>query len=115
MHPQAREARMKDYEKNPDRMPVFMEEKSGFKMYPLKALNMIKTTDKIEFVSPDVCSKVAEEGSWFLVDPETCAVMNWVCDSHPCMLYTNYNLQDGTLIRIEDPEYKEGEFRDTGR
>ena len=84
-------------------------------MYNIKALNMIKAGDPLEFVSPDtVCVKALPE-EWLLVDPEDGTLRQWVCDGHPCLLYTKYPLQNGTLVRIFDPEYVSGEIRDTGR
>ncbi len=115
MHPAAREARLKDYEIHPDRRIIGFEKKPGWKMYECLALNKIQTSDDIEFVSPDFCSLVVKAGDWQLVNPETGLLLNWVCDSHPCVLYTNVDLPDGTLLRTLDPDYVEGKIRDTGR
>ena len=49
------------------------------------------------------------------VNPETGEIYNWVCDGHPCVLYTKYELEDGALIRSFDKEFEEGKVRDTGR
>ena len=115
MHPKAREARLKDFEIHPDRNPPAVEPKDGWSMYNLVALNMINQGDPIEFISPDVVATKAKAGDWMLVDPETGCVRTWVCDSHPCVLYAKEPLQDGALIRIEDPEYQSGIIRDSGR
>lgn len=115
MHPKAREARLKDFEIHPDRNPPAPENKEGWNMYQITALNMIKKGDPIEFISPDVVSTKATPDSWLMVDPETGTIRDWVCDSHPCVIYTKEPLQDGALIRIEDPEYKPGIIRDSGR
>lgn len=115
MHPKAREARLKDYEIHPEKNPLPVEKKLGWHIYKIVPLNMIKTDDEIEFVSPDVVSEKAEKGDWFLVDPETGTLRNWVCDGHSCVIYTKKMLQAGSLIRIEDPDYVPGKIRDTGR
>ena len=70
---------------------------------------------EIEFVSPDFVYKKAKPGEWQLVSPENGCLLNWVCDSHPCLVYTNIELPESTLIRVEDPEYKPGIIRDKGR
>lgn len=115
MHPKAREARLKDYEIHPEKNPSPVEKKLGWHIYKMVPLNMIKTDDEIEFVSPDVVSEKAEKGDWLLVDPETGTLRSWVCDGHDCVIYTKKMLQAGSLIRIEDPDYVPGKIRDTGR
>ena len=76
---------------------------------------MIKAGDAIEFVSPDVVSTKVKPEEWQLVDPENGTLKEWVCDGHNSVIYTKTPLQEGTLIRIEDPEYEEGKIRDSGR
>ena len=76
---------------------------------------MIKAGEKIEFVSPDVVSTKAVPSEWSLVDPEEGTVRDWVCDGHDCVLYTKIPLQEGALLRIEDPDYVPGRIRDSGR
>ena len=115
MHPKAREARLKDYELNPDRRIIPAEEKEGWSMYEYEGLNMVDYNSQLEFVSPDVVSTKAEKGKWLLLDPETGCVRNWVCNGHKCVLYTEYDLQKGTLLRVKDTGYIEGQVRDTGR
>ncbi|MCQ2593599.1 MAG: U32 family peptidase, partial [Treponema sp.] len=115
MHPAAREARLKDLEIHTDRQVNPFQKKDGWKMYQLTALNKIDPTMEIQFVSPEFVSLSAKPGEWELVNPETGTFMNWVCDGHPCVLYTKYQLPDSTLVRAEDPEYVSGIIRDTGR
>ena len=115
MHPKAREARLKDYELNPDRRIVPAEKKDGWHMYEYEGLNMVDYDSQLEFVSPDVVSTPAEKGKWLLLDPENGTVRNWVCNGHKCVLYTQYDLQKGTLLRVKDNGYVEGKVRDTGR
>ena len=122
MHPDAREARLKDYEIHPDRRIIPFEKKDGWHLYECTAMNKINATDEIEFVSPEFCSLVAKgadssgkASDWELISSETGLKLNWVCDSHPCVIYTKYELPEATLLRTLDPEYEEGKIRDTGR
>ena len=71
--------------------------------------------DEIEFVSPDFVSKKALGNEWELINAETGTKVNWVCDSHPCVIYTKYELPAYSLLRVLDPDYREGFIRDTGR
>lgn len=115
MHPSAREARLKDLEIHTDRRVVPFEKHDGWKMYSITALNMIKADEEIEFVSPDFVSVCAKPGEFDLINPETGTKLNWVCDGHPCVVYTKYELPATALLRTLDPDYVEGQIRDTGR
>ena len=115
MHPSAREARLKDLEIHTDRRVVPFEKHDGWKMYSITALNMIKAEEEIEFVSPDFVSVCAKPDEFDLINPETGTKLNWVCDGHPCVVYTKYELPPAALLRTLDPDYIEGQIRDTGR
>ncbi len=115
MHPSAKAARLKDLEIHTDRRVVPFEKKDGWKMYEFNSLNKIDPSMDIEFVSPDFVSLTAKSGEWEIINPEAGTKMNWVCDGHPCVIYTKYTLPESTLLRTEDPEYVEGVIRDTGR
>ena len=115
MHPDAREARLKDYEIHPDRRIVPFQQKDGWHLYECTAMNKINADDEIEFVSPSFCNLLVKKGEWELVSSETGLKLNWVCDSHPCVIYTKYELPEATLLRTLDPDYVEGKIRDTGR
>ena len=115
MHPKAKEARLRDFENNPDRKIVPLEIQKDWFMYEYEPLNMVDYNSHIEFISPDVVSIVAEKGKWLLVDPETGVIRNWVCNGHKCVLYTEYDLPKGTLLRVKDETYVKGYVRDTGR
>ena len=121
MHPDAREARIKDYEIHPDRRIIPFEQKDGWHLYECTAMNKINATETIEFVSPSFCNLPAKgenEGGnsdWELISSETGLKLNWVCDSHPCVIYTRFELPDATLLRTLDPDYEEGKIRDNGR
>jgi len=115
MHPAAREARLKDLEIHTDRNVVPFEKKDGWKLYEITFLNKITPDMEVQFVSPEFVSLTAKAGDYELINPETGTKMNWVCDGHPCVIYTKYSLPDSTLLRAEDPEYVPGIIRDTGR
>ena len=115
MHPKAREARERDLEKNPERRIVPVEIKQNWHMYEYESLNLVDYDSQLEFISPDVVSVKAQKGRWLLVDPENGTVRNWVCNGHPCVLYTEYELQNGTLLRSKDDGYVKGQVRSTGR
>ena len=115
MHPAAREARLKDLEIHTDRRVLPFEKEEGWHMYSITALNMIKADENIEFVSPDFVSLTAAPTDFDLINPETGTKLNWVCDGHPCVVYTKYELPDAALLRTLDPDYVEGQIRDTGR
>ena len=50
-----------------------------------------------------------------MINPETGTKLNWVCDGHPCVVYSKYELPAASLLRTLDPDYIEGQIRDTGR
>ena len=50
-----------------------------------------------------------------LINPENGELYNWVCNGHPCVIYTNMEVSEGSLIRTKDENYVEGKFRDSGR
>ena len=115
MHPKAREARLKDYQKNPERKITPIENYDGWNMYEYEPLNMVDYNSELEFISPDVVFTPAKKGEWLLVNPENASVRNWVCNGHQCILYTKYDLQKGTLLRVKDNGYVAGIVRDAGR
>jgi putative protease len=115
MHPAAREARLKDLEIHTDRRIIPFEKKPGWHMYECIAMNMIRTEDSIEFVSPDFCSLTVPSGDWEIISSETGLKINWICDGHPAVIYLPHELPPATLLRTLDPDYVDGKIRDTGR
>ena len=115
MHPSAREARLKDLEIHTDRRVVPFEKMPGWHMYSCIPLNMIQANEDIEFVSPDFVSVTAKPDEFALINPETGTKLNWVCDGHACVVYSKYELPPASLLRTLDPDYVEGQIRDTGR
>ena len=115
MHPAAKQARLKDLEIHTDRRVIAFEKKSDWHLYEIIPLNKISSDMEVEFVSPEFVSLTAKAGDYELINPETGTIMNWVCDGHPCVIYTKYKLPDSSLLRALDPDYQEGIIRDTGR
>ena len=115
MHPAAKQARLKDLEIHTDRRVIAFEKKSDWHLYEFIPLNKISSDMEVEFVSPEFVSLTAKAGDYELINPETGTIMNWVCDGHPCVIYTKYKLPDSSLLRALDPDYQEGIIRDTGR
>lgn len=111
----AREAFDKRTSANPDKYLEGIEEREGWKMYPLKALNMIQKDSELEVVSPDCVAKKLCSKDFLLVNPENGETYNWVCDGHPCVIYTAEEIASSSLVRIKDEGYVEGRFRDNGR
>ena len=94
---------------------ISFEKKEGWHLYECKGMNMIRSGEEIEFVSPDFCSLKVPAAEWEIIDSETGLKMNWTCDGHPTVIYLKYQLPQGTLLRTLDPDYEEGKIRDTGR
>lgn len=114
------EPELKAYKKRvadkPDMHLPFAHKIEGWKMYPVEPLNMLSKETEIELVSPNVVGKKIEWGKDFVfINPENGQVYNWVCNGHPCVIYTGFDIADGTLLRSKDSEYVEGKFRDSGR
>ena len=100
----------------PDMHLPYAQKKEGWKFFPVEPLNMLSKDSEIELVSPDVVGRKIQWGVEFeFINPENGQVYNWVCNGHPCVIYTCLDIADGTLLRTKDPEYVEGKFRDTGR
>lgn len=109
MHPEALSARDRDKKKHPDRYPDFFTEKKGYNLYEIKAVNMIYDTETIELISPNKVFEAVLPNDFVLVDPETFTIRSWVCDSHPCYLYTAKTLSQSTLIRVKRKQHFSGE------
>ena len=73
-------------------------------MYPLVALNMLNEKSELQIVSPDIVSQNLPHERYQLVNPDTGEVYRWCCDGHPCVLYTDMEIQDGSLIRSRGQE-----------
>ncbi len=113
--PQAKAAYDLRVQKMPDKYLPYAKKVAGFKMYFLTAMNMIDKNSQLEVVSPDIVSIKVTREHYFLINPESGELYNWVCDGHPCVFYTDLPVADGSILRCRDENYIEGKFRDTGR
>ena len=113
--PAARAVRDAHYAAHPEKVPAAVQERTSWRMYEYNALNKIDSNTELEFVSPDISSVVAAAGSYALIDPATGCTMSWVCNGHPCLIYTALPLHSGDLVRVKDPDFVPGTVRSTGR
>ncbi|MBP5357777.1 MAG: U32 family peptidase [Treponema sp.] len=102
--PQAQKAWDERVKNQPDKHLPDVQKKEGWHMYPLIALNMLNEKSELQIVSPDIVSKDLPHEHYQLVNPDTGEVYRWCCDGHPCVLYTDMDIQDGSLIRSRGQE-----------
>lgn len=101
---------------HPDKALPGIERKDGWKMFEINPLNLLNKDSDLELVTPDIVGqKMKFEEEYLYVNPETGEVYNWVCNGHPCVLYTKLPVTEGALLRAKDPEYVPGQIRDNGR
>ena len=115
MHPDAKAAILRDYERNPEKVIRTVTRRDGWKIYALSALNKIDSGTELELVSPDVLSQTLSGSEYEFLNPKTGEKRAWVNADHDCALYAPMQIQDGTLVRIKDSDYIPGKIRDTGR
>lgn len=111
----AKKAFDKAIEEHPDKNLPLVQKKEGWRLLAITALNMLNETSELELVTPDIVSLKMAHADYELVNPETGEVYRWVCDDHPCTLYTKLPVVEGALLRAKDPEFEAGKIRDTGR
>ena len=99
----------------PDKHLKTAEKIEGWKMYNLRALNMIDVETELELVTPDIVSSLFPQEHFRMINPGTGEIYNWVCDGHSCVIYTDKDIKAGDLLRSRDKGYIQGEFRDPGR
>jgi len=113
--PEARAARDRDLAQHPGKIPSAARCREGWHMYSFTPLNKTDVRQELEIITPDEAVLYAAPGTWEFIDPETGTLREWAFDGHPCVLYTEYKLNEGALIRTKDPGYVKGKFRDSGR
>ncbi|MCH5290238.1 MAG: U32 family peptidase [Treponema sp.] len=97
--PKAQQAWNERAQTQPDRYLPAVQEKSGWNMYQLEALNMIEATTELQLVLPGVASVPFLHEHFLLVNPGTGEVYRWVCAGHPCVIYTDHVLSDSAILR----------------
>ena len=115
MHPAAREAFLRDMERHPERQVRAVARREGWRLYPYAALNRVDAGTELELVSPSVLSLRIPGGDYEFVNPRTGERLDWVNADHDCAIYTGAAVEDNALVRVRDPDYKEGVIRDSGR
>ncbi|WP_294431279.1 peptidase U32 family protein [uncultured Treponema sp.] len=115
MHPAAREAALRDLEQHPEKKIKIAAKKEGWKLYPYNALNRVDSGTELEFVSPSVLAKKVAGSEYDFINPKTGELLDWVNADHDCAIYTAVPVEEDTLVRVKDPDYREGEIRDRGR
>lgn len=113
---QAKAAYDKRVKDQPDKHLPLATKIEGYRMYRLEALNMLNESTQMQLVSPNIVGKdIKFKKDFVLINPENGELYNWVCNGHPCVIYTNLEVSEGSLIRTKDENYVEGKFRDSGR
>lgn len=113
---QAKAAYDKRVKDQPDKHLPLATKIEGYRMYTLEALNMLNESTEMQLVSPNIVGKdIKFKKDFVLINPENGELYNWVCNGHPCVIYTNMEVSEGSLIRTKDENYVEGKFRDSGR
>lgn len=115
MHPDARTAVLRDEKNHPEKVVRTVTKKPGWKIYLYNPLNKVDSGAEIELVSPQILSKKVSGAEYEFINPKNGQKLEWVNADHDCAIYTNLEIEDGTLVRVKDPDYVEGEIRDTGR
>lgn len=111
----AKKAFDKAIAEHPDKNLPLVQKKNGWHLLAITPLNMLNEKSELELVTPDIVSLKMNHTDYELVNPETGEVYRWVCDDHPCALYTKLPVVEGALLRAKDPEFVAGKIRDTGR
>jgi putative protease len=112
---EAKRAADKAAVEHPDKYLPTVQRREGWSMIAITALNMLNEKSALELVTPDIAAMKMSHDDYELVNPETGELYRWVCDSHPCVLYTKLPVCEGALIRAKDPDFVLGQVRDTGR
>lgn len=115
MHPDARAAVLRDEKNHPEKVVRTVTRKPGWKIYLYNPLNKVDSGAEIELVSPQVLSKKVSGAEYEFINPKNGQKLDWVNADHDCAIYTNLEIEDGTLVRIKDSDFVEGKIRDTGR
>ncbi|HBG66031.1 MAG TPA: peptidase U32 [Treponema sp.] len=88
----------------PDKYLPPVENRAGWRMYPVEALNMIGQDSTLELITPERGAQRLGREDFLLVNPNTGEVYRWVCADHPCVIYTRIVCPDGSLLRAQAGE-----------
>ena len=115
MHPAARAAAEKDCAEHPEKCPVALEKREGWKLYYYNSLNKTDAGTELEIITPDVLKMVLSGDDYIFANPKNGTIIPFVNPDHDCAIYTKADIPLDALVRTKDPEYRPGEVRDTGR
>lgn len=115
MHPDARKAVLLDEKNHPEKVVRTVEMHEGWKIYLYNPLNKVDSGSELEFVSPTILSRKVRGDEYEFINPKNGEKLDWVNADHDCAIYTPLEIEEGTLVRIKDPDFVEGKIRDTGR
>ncbi len=108
LHPDAKKAKLKDYEDHPEKIPHAPNEKEGWFFYPFNALNKIEEGVPFEFIGPDKVSLPMCKENYYFINPEDGTIMQWVSYGHNCLLYTSEILHDNWIMRMKTNKVRTG-------
>lgn len=101
LHPAAREAREKDLQLHPEKIPHFIKADEKRHLYEYKPANQTRSGTELEALSPDCAALKIPPDTYCFVDPETGKILDSVHHNTSCLLYTEADLQDGGIIRVK--------------
>lgn len=115
MHPKMRENVEKDLLLHPEKNIKYAKKIPGYNLYQYSSLNKTDTGTTLELISPDILSEKLESSDYVFINPKNGILLDWVNPDHDCAIYTPRKINNGTLVRTFDKNYKEGTVRYTGR
>ncbi len=101
LHPDAKKAKLKDYEDHPEKVPYAPTAKEGWRFYPFKAMNKIEECFPFEFIGPNKVSLPMKKEKYCFVNPTDGTTMQWVSYGHDCLLYTSEKLEENWIMRMK--------------
>ncbi len=110
LHPDAKKAKLKDYEDHPEKIPHAPKQKQGWFLYPFKAMNKIEEGVPFEFIGPNKVSVPMTQNNYCFINPEDGTIMQWVSFGHDCLIYTSEKLENNWIMRM-----KTNKIRSAGR
>ena len=87
-----------------DRYLPPLDRREGWHLYRMNPLNMINEESELEAVTPDTVSIAMNAENTCFANPVTGETYRWVCNGHPCVLYSKLSLPDGTLVRVKSTQ-----------
>ncbi len=115
MHPAARAAAEKDCAEHPEKCPVALEKRAGWKLYHYNSLNKTDEKTELEIITPDTLKTVLSGSDYIFANPKKGTVIPFVNPDHDCAIYTAADIPQDALVRTKDADFVSGAVRFTGR